>query len=188
MNILLHLAGLVAVGVVVSANHALTITNRCGYGVQPRIASCVDLPAGTPCNGYGGGLPGYLNPGGSETVTLPSGWNGRVFVQANSCDANTGDCYSTGCTGCTLTEFNTDVARNGGQQYWDISNINGFTQSVSVGIGNCGSTTCTSGDCPCNQAYRRGDYSGTCGGSGPVDQAVRACGAGEVPITVTFCP
>ena len=29
--------------------------------------------------------------------------------------------------------------------------------------------------CPCDQAYRPGDISGTCGGTGKLDQAVRAC-------------
>ncbi|ELU45405.1 hypothetical protein AG1IA_00545 [Rhizoctonia solani AG-1 IA] len=39
---------------------------------------------------------------------------------------------------------------------------------------------------PTWQAYRPGDTSGTCGGTGPVDQAVRACGSND--FTITYCP
>ena len=42
-------------------------------------------------------------------------------------------------------------------QSYDISNIQGFTQSVSIGATNgCQSTTCTSVHCPCTQAYPPG--------------------------------
>ena len=41
-------------------------------------------------------------------------------------------------------------------QAYDISNIQGFTQSVSIGANGCQSTTCTSVNCPCSQAYPPG--------------------------------
>ena len=41
-------------------------------------------------------------------------------------------------------------------QAYDISNIQAFTQSVSIGANGCQSTTCTSVKCPCTQAYPPG--------------------------------
>ncbi|KAF8179533.1 hypothetical protein K438DRAFT_1977241 [Mycena galopus ATCC 62051] len=57
---------------------------------------------------------------------------------------------------------------------YGISNIQGFSVAQKIIPGVSGATvTCTSKDCPCNEAYRPGDTSGTCGGTGPVDQATR---------------
>ncbi|KAB5588060.1 hypothetical protein CTheo_8496 [Ceratobasidium theobromae] len=72
---------------------------------------------------------------------------------------------SSGCTNscygaCSMTEFNMN---SGGLNWYDISNIQAYTV-----------------------AYRPGDMSGSCGGTGPVDQAVRACGAAD--FTVVYCP
>jgi hypothetical protein len=41
-------------------------------------------------------------------------------------------------------------------QAYDISNIQGFTQSVSIGANGCKSTTCKNVHCPCLQAYPPG--------------------------------
>ncbi|KAF8189153.1 hypothetical protein K438DRAFT_1971799 [Mycena galopus ATCC 62051] len=66
-----------------------------------------------------------------------------------------------------------DSANIGGNTDYDISNIQGFSVAQSI-IPDSGITvTCTSVDCACDQAYRPGDTSGTCGGTGPVDQATR---------------
>jgi len=169
------------------AGHALNLHNNCGNGVQPTVASCIDLPPGTQCNAYNGAQPTFLNPGASTTVNVPNGWNGRVFVQANTCSAQSGDCFSTGCLGCTLLEFTMDSPNDGGQQSYDISNINGFTQSYSLRGDGCDTVTCTSPNCPCDQAYPRGDPADKCGTSTP-DHAVRNCGAGPVGFEITFCP
>ncbi|KAF8142811.1 hypothetical protein K438DRAFT_1994524 [Mycena galopus ATCC 62051] len=57
---------------------------------------------------------------------------------------------------------------------YDISNIQGFSVAQQIIPGVSGATvTCISANCPCNEAYRPGDTSGTCGGTGPVDQATR---------------
>ncbi|KAJ7800152.1 hypothetical protein B0H14DRAFT_2616448 [Mycena olivaceomarginata] len=77
---------------------------------------------------------------------------------------------------------------------YDISNIQGFSvvrraifwrqathlcsakpQQIIPDSGTV--LTCTSAGCPCNEAYRPGDTSGTCGGTGPKDQATRVSGA-----------
>jgi hypothetical protein len=47
--------------------------NNCGYGLQPTVVSCIDLPPGTQCNAYTGGQPAHLNPGASTSVTVPDG-------------------------------------------------------------------------------------------------------------------
>ncbi|KAG8745589.1 hypothetical protein FRC10_007480 [Ceratobasidium sp. 414] len=60
-----------------------------------------------------------------------------------------------------MAEFNMNAYN--GLNFYDISNI----QAYSV-------------------AYRPGDTSGTCGGTGAVDQAVRACAGGD--FTITYCP
>ncbi|KAJ7872554.1 hypothetical protein B0H13DRAFT_2349428 [Mycena leptocephala] len=66
-------------------------------------------------------------------------------------------------------------------QHWrdyNISNIQGFSVAQQI-IPNSGAVvTCTSATCPCDQAYRPGDTSGTCGGTGPVDQATRVGASG----------
>ena len=41
-------------------------------------------------------------------------------------------------------------------QAYDISNVQGFTQSVSIGADGCESTTCQAVNCPCTQAYPPG--------------------------------
>jgi len=169
------------------ASHALNLHNNCGHGLQPTVASCIDLPPGTPCTAYTGSQPPFLNAGGSATVTVPNGWNGRVFVQANTCSAQSGDCFSTGCLGCTLLEFTMDASNNGGQQSYDISNINGFTQAYRLSGDGCDAVTCSAANCPCTQAYPPGDFSDFCGTSTP-DHAVRNCGAGPVGFSITFCP
>ncbi|KAJ7487044.1 hypothetical protein FB451DRAFT_1168421 [Mycena latifolia] len=58
-------------------------------------------------------------------------------------------------------------------------------QKVIPGSG-CSVVEYTSAKCPCDQAYRPEDTSGTCGGTGPVHQAARVCGA--LAYTVVYCP
>ncbi|KAJ7717412.1 hypothetical protein B0H14DRAFT_3521991 [Mycena olivaceomarginata] len=53
-----------------------------------------------------------------------------------------------------MTELTFDSAKLNGKHDYDISNIQGFSV-----------------------AYRPGDTSGTCGGTGPKDQATRVSGA-----------
>ncbi|KAJ6590783.1 hypothetical protein B0H10DRAFT_2092061 [Mycena sp. CBHHK59/15] len=86
-----------------------------------------------------------------------------------------------------MTEWTFDSANIGGQTDYDISNILGYSvpQQIIPDSG-CSVVTCTSAGCPCDQAYRPGDTSGTCGGTGPVDQATRVCGSSGY--TVVYCP
>ncbi|KAJ7291826.1 hypothetical protein C8J57DRAFT_1274028 [Mycena rebaudengoi] len=90
-----------------------------------------------------------------------------------------------------MTEFTFDSPNINGQHEYDISNIQGFSVAQQIiPDGGCSTVTCTKVNCPCNQAYRPNDISGTCGGTGPVDQARRfcACGDSAIGFTVIYCP
>ncbi|KAJ7323192.1 hypothetical protein DFH08DRAFT_817771 [Mycena albidolilacea] len=90
-----------------------------------------------------------------------------------------------------MTEWTFDSAKLNGKHDYDISNIQGFSvihraifwrqathlcsakpQQIIPDSGTV--LTCTSAGCP---SYRPGDTSGTCGGTGPKDQATRVSGA-----------
>ncbi|KAF7342510.1 COP8 protein [Mycena venus] len=99
------------------------------------------------------------------------------------------DCFggiAFGKAPCSMTEWTFDSAKIGGRHDYDISNIQGFSIAQRI-IPDKGETlTCEKAKCPCKQAYRPGDTSGTCGGTGPVDQATReSAGSG---FTVVYCP
>ncbi|KAJ7343750.1 hypothetical protein DFH08DRAFT_810302 [Mycena albidolilacea] len=84
------------------------------------------------------------------------------------------DCFggiAFGEAPCSMTEWNFDAPDIGGATDYDISNIQGYSVPQQI-IPDSGTVlTCTSATCPCNEAYRPGDTSGTCGGTGPKDQA-----------------
>ncbi|CAE6342663.1 unnamed protein product [Rhizoctonia solani] len=154
----------------VQAAHTLTLKNNCAWGVGVRV----DNWSGSP---YTGAARVDIGAKTSKSVSVPNGWIGRV------CDvAGDGSCANNCYGKCSMSEFNMNA---GGLNYYDISNILSFTVAQSISS-SCGSVTCTSVNCPCNQAYRPGDTSGTCGGTGPVDQAVRACAGND--FTITYCP
>lgn len=46
-----------------------------------------------------------------------------------------------------MLEFNLDSGSEFTPQAYDISNIQGFTQSISVGADGCATATCTSASC-----------------------------------------
>ncbi|QRV79694.1 pathogenesis-related protein PR5K (thaumatin family) [Ceratobasidium sp. AG-Ba] len=154
----------------VQAAHSVTLKNNCSYGV----GLFVHTWSGTP---FTGGNNQDIPAKSSKTITIPDGWDGRI------CDKTASGVCANNCYGsCSMTEFNMNA---GGLNYYDISNIQAYSVPQSISS-SCGSVTCTSAGCPCNQAYRPGDTSGTCGGTGPVDQAVRACA--QPNFTITYCP
>ncbi|KAG9103370.1 hypothetical protein FRC06_011249 [Ceratobasidium sp. 370] len=152
----------------VHAAHVMTLRNNCSFGVGlyvhtwsgPAYNGQVDVPAKS-----------------SKSITVQDGWDGRI------CDLTASGVCKNSCYGaCSMTEFNMN---SGGLNWYDISNIQAYSVPQQIST-SCGSVTCTSATCPCNQAYRPGDTSGTCGGTGPVDQAVRACA--NPNFTITYCP
>ncbi|KAJ7626090.1 hypothetical protein FB45DRAFT_1030396 [Roridomyces roridus] len=168
----------------VASAHTITLRNNCGFAVGMTVSSF-------PHSGvdYTGPAIPDIPAGGSYNLVVPTGWNGRI------CDhpPNSGcqnDCFggiAFGEAGCSMTEWNFDATNIGGNTDYDISNIQGFSvpQKIIPPSG-CDAVTCTSVDCPCNEAYRPGDTSGTCGGTGPLDQATRVCASGDY--TVVYCP
>ncbi|KAF8526932.1 hypothetical protein BU17DRAFT_40116 [Hysterangium stoloniferum] len=156
------------------SGHQFTLTNKCGNNVQPVIADtrCGYSPRCGDAAAYSGPQPRVLGPGQSQTVTINSDWVGRIFVQ-------NGRCGSKG-ESCTLTEYNLDTGNQFTPQAYDISNIQGFTQSIQLGANGCDTVTCTNANCGCSNAYPVGDLSG-CGNDSPV----RACGAGDIAFNGT---
>ncbi|KAJ6550267.1 hypothetical protein B0H19DRAFT_1074130 [Mycena capillaripes] len=151
---------------VANADRRITLRNNCAFAVGMTLSnfphSGVDY-TGPPIPD----IPAFS----SQDVTVPTGWNGRI------CD-HPPNSVSFGQAGCSMTEWNFDAVNIGGQTDYDISNIQGFSVAQKIiPDDGCAVVACTGVDCACDQAYRPGDISGTCGGTGPVDQATRTCGS-----------
>ncbi|KAJ7812649.1 hypothetical protein B0H14DRAFT_2459057 [Mycena olivaceomarginata] len=157
--------------------HAFTFVNKCGNAITPIITdtSCGYSPRCADAAKYSGPAPTVLAPGASQTLNIDSKWVGRIFASHPACGPK-GE-------SCTITEYNLDSGSQFTPQTYDISNIQGFTDSVQISAAGCDTVTCTNANCGCTSAYPLGDTTG-CGNDSPV----RACGAGTVAFTVTFCP
>ncbi|KAG5647374.1 hypothetical protein DXG03_000442 [Asterophora parasitica] len=175
-----------ALATVTEAAHTFNFRNKCGSSIKPVIANtnCGYSPrCSTPGSGgvpnpaisYTGAQPNTLGAGQSQSLKINSQWNGRIFAQNGRCGAK-GE-------SCTVTEFNLDTGSQWTPQAYDISNIQGFTQSVRIEVNGCDTVTCTNVKCDCKSAYPPGDLSG-CGNDSPV----HGCGAGDRTWTITFCP
>ncbi|THU96927.1 hypothetical protein K435DRAFT_796948 [Dendrothele bispora CBS 962.96] len=164
------------------ADHQFTLTNKCGNPINAVVADtrCGYSPRCADAASFTGQQPGSIAPGASKSVTIPSKWVGRIFAQNGSCGAK-GE-------SCTITEFNLDSGDQFTPQTYDISNIQGFTQSIQIGAAGCDTVTCTNANCGCKNAYPIGDLTGCQAQTGTVDNPVRACGAGNVAFNVVFCP
>ncbi|KAJ7105701.1 hypothetical protein C8R44DRAFT_987638 [Mycena epipterygia] len=169
---------------VATASHRITLRNNCAWGVGLTLSNF-------PHSGvdYTGPAIGDIGAFTSKDITVPTGWNGRI------CDRPPGsgcenDCFggiAFGEASCSMTEWTFDSANINGNNDYDISNIQGYSVAQRIiPDSGCSTVTCTSATCPCDQAYRPGDTSGTCGGTGPVDQASRVCGSSGY--TVVYCP
>ncbi|KAH8818972.1 hypothetical protein DL96DRAFT_377105 [Flagelloscypha sp. PMI_526] len=159
------------------AGHQITIHNNCPGAVTPIITDtkCGYSPRCADAASYTDRQPNVLQNGQSDTLTIPSNWVGRIFAQTGSCGVK-GE-------SCTVTEWNMDSGDFFTPQSYDISNIQGFTQSVQIGMAGCDTVTCKDVNCGCRSAYPPGDLSG-CGNDSPV----HACGSGDIGMSVVFCP
>ncbi|PPQ89346.1 hypothetical protein CVT25_003183 [Psilocybe cyanescens] len=178
-----------AIASLVSADHSFTFRNNCGSSVSPKIVNtnCGYSPrCSTPGSGgvpkpaipYNGPQPKTLGHGQSQTLTINRQWNGRIFNQNGHCGASGEN--------CSMGEFNLDTGNQFTAQAYDISNIQGFTQSLRIAVNGCDTVTCTNVKCGCTNAYPPGsltDLSG-CGNDSPV----RGCSPGDKQWTITFCP
>jgi hypothetical protein len=165
------------------ASHNIYLLNKCSFAVGQTVSN---YPGG---GGYDGAKQISIPAnGGKKTITVANGWNGRICDKppGSGCENDCWGGIAFGKKACSMTEFKMNGAN--GLNYYDISNIQGYSiaQKIEATTGSCASVTCKSQNCACNQAYRPGDTSGTCGGTGKLDQAVRACSA--VNYSVTFCP
>ncbi|KAJ7073602.1 hypothetical protein C8F01DRAFT_1097828 [Mycena amicta] len=160
-----------------AGGHPFTFVNKCGGPVTPIITDtkCGYSPRCADAAAFSGRQPGQLAAGASTTVTVDHSWVGRVFAAHPNCGPK-GE-------SCTLGEFNLDADSFFTPQTYDISNIQGFTDSIQIAAAGCDTVTCTNPNCGCTNAYPIGDTTG-CGNDAPV----HACGAGGIAFTVTFCP
>ncbi|KAJ7893262.1 hypothetical protein B0H13DRAFT_2339748 [Mycena leptocephala] len=168
-----------ALAAVANASHRITLRNNCAWGVGLTLSSF-------PHQGvdYTGPAIGDIPAFTSKDITMERQVASVIALPILN------DCFggiAFGEAGCSMTEWTFNSANIGGQNDYDISNIQGYSvpQRIIPDSG-CSTVTCTSATCPCDQAYRPGDTSGTCGGTGPVDQASRVCGSSGY--TVVYCP
>ncbi|KAJ6468550.1 hypothetical protein C8R47DRAFT_1325808 [Mycena vitilis] len=169
---------------VTNADHRITLKNNCAWGVGLTLSSYPH--AGTD---YTGPAIPDIAAFTSHDITVPTGWNGRICDRPPNSGCEN-DCFggiAFGEAACSMTEWTFDSANIGGAVDYDISNIQGYSVAQQIiPDSGCDTVTCTSETCPCNEAYRPGDTSGTCGGTGPVDQASRVCASSGY--TVVYCP
>ncbi|BAT95405.1 hypothetical protein LR48_Vigan02g143100 [Vigna angularis] len=137
----------------VSQGAKVTFTNKCQYTVWPGTLTG-DQKTQLSSTGF------ELASGASNSLDLPSPWSGRFWARTGCSNNNgrfscaTADCGSgqVTCNGAggtppaTLVEIT--VAENGGQDFYDVSNVDGFNIPMSVtpqgGSGECKSSTCRS--------------------------------------------
>ncbi|XP_042432660.1 thaumatin-like protein 1b [Zingiber officinale] len=128
--------------------------NNCLYTVWPATLSNGGI-APLPQTGF------ELTSGASASVEAPAGWGGRMWARTRcSNDAATGkfsclsgDCGSgqVACLGAggapptTLMEFTLNGAD--GNDFYDVSNVDGFNVPVSV-VATGGTSGCNSAACP----------------------------------------
>ncbi|XP_015898528.3 thaumatin-like protein 1b [Ziziphus jujuba] len=133
--------------------HAATVTftNKCTYTVWPGTLTGDQKPQ-LSTTGF------ELTTGANRAVDLPSPWSGRFWARTG-CSSSSGkftcataDCGSgqVTCNGngaappATLVEIT--VAPNGGQDYYDVSLVDGFNLPMSVatkgGTGECKQSSC----------------------------------------------
>ncbi|KAF7329492.1 AMP-binding domain-containing protein [Mycena kentingensis (nom. inval.)] len=155
---------------VVSATRRITLKNNCGNSMSLTLSNF-------PHNGvdYTGPPIGEVTAHNTKDIEVPTGWHGRICHNAadSGCE---NDCLGGTLFNkppCSMTEFKFDLVALEGQTDYDISNIHGFSVAQQIIPENGETVTCLDENCPCNESYRPGDTSGTCGGTGPKDQETR---------------
>ncbi|GAA5916757.1 hypothetical protein JCM8208_001679 [Rhodotorula glutinis] len=162
-----------------AADRQFTIVNSCDFTVWPAVTNWNEGAKYTGVRGW------EAAAGTSETVTVPEGWNGRVWTRrACSFDGNgKGSCVTGDCTGglecddntigwVNVGEFNLNAW--GGNDFWDISAVPGWTVPMSIEPDGCDSLSCTEdilAACP-DERMKQKD------GDGNVIGCLSACMAG----------
>ncbi|KAK3157886.1 hypothetical protein QOZ80_2AG0129760 [Eleusine coracana subsp. coracana] len=178
-----------------AASKSFTISNNCEYTVWPGILSSAGS-AGMDSTGFS------LSPGESRTMSVPSGWSGRLWGRTlcSGDDATgkfacvTGDCGSgkQECAGggaappATLAEFTMDGS--GGMDFYDVSLVDGYNLPVLVapqsgaGAGNCAPTGCLvdlNGACPADLRVASGSGGVACRSACEAFGSAQYCCSGE---------
>ncbi|XP_028791004.1 thaumatin-like protein 1b [Neltuma alba] len=130
----------------------ITFKNNCSFTIWPGTLTGAPYPQ-LSTTGF------ELAIGASNSVDVPSPWSGRFFARTGCASDATGkfvcgtaDCASgqVGCNGAgaippaTLIEL--FVSPNGGQDFYDVSNVDGFNLPMSIapqgGTGDCKPSSC----------------------------------------------
>ncbi|XP_047148982.1 thaumatin-like protein 1b [Vigna umbellata] len=135
----------------VSEGAKVTFTNKCTFTVWPGTLTGDQKPQ-LSSTGF------ELVQGASFSLDLPSPWSGRFWGRTGCSNNNgrfscaTADCASgvVACNGAgaippaSLVELT--VPPNGGQDFYDVSNVDGFNVQMSVtpqgGSGDCRTSSC----------------------------------------------
>ncbi|XVE68527.1 hypothetical protein DITRI_Ditri09bG0075100 [Diplodiscus trichospermus] len=126
-----------------------TLNNNCPFAVWPGILT----GSGPPLSTTGFDLPSKA----SSILEVPATWSGRFWARTQCTNVNdkfqcvTGDCGSgqVSCNGAggippaTLAEFT--LAANNGQDFFDISLVDGFNLPLSIApqVGSCTTVSCS---------------------------------------------
>ncbi|TVU39457.1 hypothetical protein EJB05_12877, partial [Eragrostis curvula] len=128
-----------------------TFSNKCQEAIYPGVLTNSGKP-GFPTTGF------RLQPGASASYDAPATWSGRIWARhhctvdasgrlsCSSGDCGTGKPECNGAVGkppCTLAEFT--LGDNGGLDYYDISNVDGFNVPIQIRSRGAGCTTVTCG-------------------------------------------
>ncbi|XP_050309815.1 uncharacterized protein LOC126745837 [Anthonomus grandis grandis] len=113
-----------------------------------------------------------LNGGQTTTVSVPDNWVGRFWARTG-CDSGTNTCQTGDCRNgvecagnggappVTLVEIT--IKGDGGQDFYDISLVDGFNVKASIqpidGTGDCSTAECESDvNAACPEQLKDGDY------------------------------
>ncbi|GAA6013323.1 hypothetical protein JCM10207_000855 [Rhodosporidiobolus poonsookiae] len=140
-----------AMASLVAADRSFTVKNNCAYTIWPAIFTS---SGGAPAHATGW----EAAAGNSQTFNVPEDWDGRIWGRTDcafdgsglpttcstggcngglECDASTG----TGVPPATLAEFNLAPAD---QDYYDVSNVDGFNLHMRIdNTAGCSAPSCT---------------------------------------------
>lgn len=146
-----------SLAMLISGGHTVTLTikNNCRHTIWPATLTANDKRQ-LQYNGF------ELAPQASKPIGVPAPWEGRVWARTQ-CSTSSGrfscataDCGSgqVSCNGnggappASLAELN--LAKGGGQDYFDISLVDGFNLPVKIAPQGGTGSTCTTTSCAAN--------------------------------------
>ncbi|GAA6014267.1 hypothetical protein JCM8202_005217 [Rhodotorula sphaerocarpa] len=139
-----------AVADLVAAQRTFVVVNKCSETLWPAVINFVN-----PSSNLYKGIRGWeAPPGHTQTLSLPSKWNGRIWPRRDcSFDSNgKGSCLSGNCGSgldcedadegfLSLGEFNLDSWN--GQDFYDLSFVAGFNVPMSIAPDGCQELKCS---------------------------------------------